>query len=79
MSKSEPWHLDKRIPVALICMMIGQVFGLGYFVSNLDHRIANNEDKILKLENKVDNQSGLINDMRTDVAVIRQILEGMEE
>ena len=79
MSKSEPWHLDKRIPVALICMMICQVFGLGYFVSNLDHRIGNNEDKILKLENKVDSQSGLINDMRTDVAVIRQILEGMKE
>ena len=79
MSKSEPWHLDKRIPVALICMMIGQVFGLGYFVSNLDHRIANNENKILKLESKVDDQSGLINDMRTDVAVIRQILESMEE
>jgi len=79
MSKSEPWHLDKRIPVALICMMVGQVFGLGYFVSNLDHRIANNENKILKLESKVDDQSGLINDMRTDVAVIRQILESMEE
>jgi len=79
MSKSEPWHLDKKIPIVLIIMMIGQVFGLGYFVSNLDHRIANNEDKILKLEGKVDSQSNLINDMRTDVAVIRQILESMEE
>ena len=79
MNKSEPWHLDKKIPIVLIITMIAQVFCLGYFVSNLDHRIANNEDKILKLENKVNRQSDLINDMRTDVAVIRQILEGMEE
>ena len=37
--KKEPWHLDKRIPVALIITIIAQGAGVLWFFSKLDSRV----------------------------------------
>ena len=38
MSK-EPWHLDKKVPIALILMILGQTFAFVAFISKMDSRI----------------------------------------
>lgn len=35
----EPWHLDKRVPLALIFAIFGQTLLAGWFASNLANRI----------------------------------------
>lgn len=35
-----PWHLDKRIPVALILTILAQTFAAGVWLSSLNSRVA---------------------------------------
>jgi hypothetical protein len=37
------WHLDKRVPVAIILVLIGQIFGFGYIYASLETRVAHLE------------------------------------
>lgn len=49
----EHWTLDKRVPVALIVAMIGQLLMFGWMASKFDSRLAN-------LENSDKDQSAII-------------------
>ena len=42
----QPWHLDKRIPIALILAIILQVGGAVYWASKMESRIAANTTRI---------------------------------
>ena len=42
----QPWHLDKRIPIALILAIILQVSGAVYWASKMESRIEANTSRI---------------------------------
>ena len=42
----QPWHLDKRIPIALILAIILQVAGAVYWASKMESRIEANTSRI---------------------------------
>ena len=48
------WHLDKRIPVALILALIFQFAGGVYWVTSLESRTLNNRERIARLEEQMD-------------------------
>ena len=38
--RNESWHLDKRVPVAIIITMIIQLVGFGVLLGNIENRVA---------------------------------------
>lgn len=45
---SKHWHLDKRVPIALIVTIIIQTAGLFVWVGGIQERVARNERDILE-------------------------------
>lgn len=45
-SKSQPdlhdgaWHLDRRVPIALVATIMAQTFGIGWWISQLNSRVT---------------------------------------
>lgn len=46
---NEPWHLDKRVPIALIVTIAAQTMGIVWWASSLDHRVRTVEREIVAL------------------------------
>lgn len=45
-AKKSSWHLDKRVPIALIVAIVMQTATLGAWVGSLQQRVSHNEDAI---------------------------------
>jgi len=41
------WHLDKRVNLSIIFVLIGQVAFFGWYASKLDSRIESNLEKVV--------------------------------
>ena len=67
MDSEARWHLEKRVPIALIVAMFVQSAGLVWWVSKLDSRVAAVET--FAVDNK-----GLL----TDSAVLKTRLDNIE-
>lgn len=48
----ENWHLDKRVPIALIATMLIQFAGIVMYVSAINSRTLENERRISNLESQ---------------------------
>ena len=48
-SESE-WHLDKRIPIALVLGLLLQTAGLGWFAATLNTRVQTNTAELERLD-----------------------------
>lgn len=46
----EPWHLDKKVPIALIVTILVQTFLAGAFFSRMDSRISTLEENRRNLD-----------------------------
>jgi hypothetical protein len=60
-AKANTWHLDKRVPIALIFALLVQTGGIFWWGGGLDKQVAEQERRITKLES-VDDQ--LTDEMR---------------
>ena len=69
--QTSEWHLDKRIPVALIGAIALQFVGVVYWMATLEGRAVTNTERIEKLEEKMD-------PVRLVLQRIDQRLEGIE-
>ncbi len=66
------WHIDKRIPLALIVVLLLQTFGMGWWASSTEARLSNVEKRI--------EASAPIGDRLTRVEVkIETLQTGVEE
>lgn len=50
MAVREPWHLDRRVPIALIIAIFVQTAGAGFYVARMDSRIEQNTRDIQELK-----------------------------
>lgn len=46
MSENNNWHLDKRVPIALIFTIVAQTFVAGFWLSQLQQRVFFLEEKV---------------------------------
>lgn len=87
---SDGWHLDRRVPLALIVAILityTSNLGLGvWFVSDLYHRVANNSqaitqvsEKLQKMDERSDNVEKSIIELRSDVKHGNQLLQEIRE
>jgi len=76
MSQAEDrqWHLDKKVPLALIMTIIGQTIVAAWGASNLWTRVGELErqmqiaapqfERIIRLETKVDGITGVLSEIK---------------
>ncbi|PCH94529.1 MAG: hypothetical protein COB84_07445 [Rhodobacteraceae bacterium] len=64
----QSWHVDKKVPLALIVTIIIQTSVAVWFVANLDNRIAVLERDELRTEGKVKVNTDAIQTMRVQSA-----------
>lgn len=64
----EPWHLDKRVPVALIVAIIVQTAAAIWFAANLDGRVAVLERDVDRERIVNDGQNSAIRLIETNAA-----------
>jgi len=48
------WHLDKRVPVAILGALLVQTFAVGWFVAQLSADVEENRHRIERLEVRQD-------------------------
>jgi hypothetical protein len=48
------WHLDKRIPIALIGAILAQAAGFGYWAASISGRVDATERRVVVLEKNED-------------------------
>lgn len=53
------WHLDKKVPIALILAIIGQTFAFGWWAAAQSARVDALEKEGLRLERRIDAQERL--------------------
>ncbi len=69
------WHLDKRVPIALITAMTIQIVIFAYWVGGFNNRVEQLEkqmilmvpqgEKIIRLETKVDEIHNSVNEIKS--------------
>ena len=47
------WTLDKKVPVAIIVVLVGQFLGGLWFISKLDSRLEDQDKRLLKAEAQI--------------------------
>lgn len=50
------WHLDKRVPVAIIAALLAQFVGFGWMFGQVENRVS-------QLERRVDLQEAVVRDI----------------
>lgn len=85
--KKEPWHLDRRVPVALILAIFLQTAGAFWWASNIDSRVAQLEnqmesramvnERLARMEERVEGLRADISDIRGSMTNIERYLRQM--
>ena len=51
----ESWHLDKKLPIALIVVLVAQFLGGLWFMARLDARVEEQATRLAKTEAQISN------------------------
>jgi hypothetical protein len=65
MDDREPWHLDKRVPIALVVMIALQTGAAIWFAAQLDARVRWLETSVISTTSTTDNN-------RRDIVSVRE-------
>ena len=65
---SESWHLDKRIPVALILALLAQFGGGVWWISSIESRVT-----------FLEKQAIIVNTVPIDISGMKEQLRGIEK
>jgi len=83
MSEQE-WHLSRSVPLSMIFAIACQTVALIWFVATLRNDVDDNQMKIVQLETRTKDLSGMVQDqsvmvarMDENIKAIRDIIEKM--
>lgn len=77
--KPEPWHLDRRIPIALILAIILQTGGAVWWFSNIVHRLDSAIEANIRQDGRIGIIEGVINSQAVDSATLAAQIAAMQE
>lgn len=72
----EPWHFDKKVPLALIGTLIVQTFAMVWWASGIHHRVATVEAMQLVLASRT---TAIEAASRTELAALRADVQARGE
>ena len=70
------WHIDKRVPLALIVVLTLQFGGAVYWATTIEQRTLVNQKRIAKLETQMDPVRLLLERIDTRLGNIEESLRG---
>ena len=73
----EPWHLDRRVPIALIVTILMQTASVVWFLAQMDSRVAILERDEARIEVVARANSKAINSLTTRMAVQQEKLSAI--
>ncbi len=73
----EAWHLDKRVPIALIISLAVQTAGMVWWAASISSRVDEQSRRVGALEGSRDAAQALMAGLRSDTAVLRAESEAM--
>lgn len=79
MAEREPWHLDKRVPIAFIFAIFLQTATAGWFVASIDGRIAQNTKDIELMRVERGQAESRVRSLEDKIAAQSETLARMEE
>jgi cell division protein FtsB len=77
--KTEPWHLDKRVPLALIFAILLQTLTLGWWAATIQQRVHVLEIDRDSQQSRLDNTRDVASALTTQIAVIDERTETLLE
>lgn len=79
MATDEPWHLDKRVPLALIFAIILQTATAGWYVARIDSQLDRNTQDIADLRHERTQAEGRVRSLEDKLVAQSETLARMEE
>lgn len=76
---SESWHMDKKVPIAIIVTIIIQTLSLGWWASKLDSRVANLEENDKRHDDRLKEDRAAIEAGSNNLNAINMRLVRVEE
>ena len=76
---AEGWHLDKRVPVAIILGLVMQAAGFGWWAATLDQRVSVAERNITRLEAQTDALTNLAQVQAVQLGRIEENINAMRQ
>ena len=73
----ESWHLDKKVPVAIIVVIVGQFLGGLWFMARLDARVEEQATRLAKTEAQISSIDREARDFGTRIARIEEKTSSM--
>jgi Tfp pilus assembly protein PilO len=77
MAERGDWHLDKRVPVALIFGLLIQMIGFGWWASQLESRLTTTERDIGRLERQAEAAAIAVQQQAVQLGRIEESVSGM--
>lgn len=74
-----PWHVDKRIPLALILTIIIQTSAFGYWIGQLSNQLDSAIETNRQQDDRLDSQDAAINGQLVTTATMHAQLAGVRE
>lgn len=78
-STSENWHLDKKVPLAIVASILFQSAVIIWWGSKLDHRVEVSEQRIIELSSINKLQDARVDQIERDRQVNLQRLSRTEQ
>jgi uncharacterized coiled-coil protein SlyX len=60
---NESWHLDKRVPISLILVLLGQTVAIVWWASAVENRVAVLETTYLTQQSEISNTEDHLQDL----------------
>jgi hypothetical protein len=79
MERSGNWHLDKRVNISIIAVLVGQAAIGVWQVSKMDSRTTYLEKEVLVLQRNVDDDRKAAGLIREDLREIKTMLKVLSE
>lgn len=77
--EGDSWHLDKRVPVSIIGVMIFQTAAFIWLIATMNADIRSNTERAVRLEVLADERRIQANQNTLSIAVINANLEGINK
>lgn len=73
------WHLDKRVPIALILASLAQFAAIIWWGSGVSHDVLDSQRRIERLERSDDGQTDIIRKVNEQLARIDERLISIQQ
>ena len=77
MAQPENWHLDKRVPIALIFVLLTQSLGAAWWAASIQARVGANETAVERLDAVTEAQRNASQSQAVQLGRIEEQISGL--